>query len=307
MKAVAITIRVGLLAMACFLTAGPSQAQPDVRPDTADWRGYHPLEVGNVWEWRTSLLVAFEQLDQWEIIGDTLVDGQRYFVQASYTSVVSHGNPAEIVLDTLWIRYDSTATRIVARSPQSMEEWAYTCDLAADFGGRMPCEEFEEVNFYGGPADGVELSTWDGAAVPFTTSKSYCNLGYCLMYYHGVGPLPGVGDGDAGTIAFTYLRIGGVEYGSRAIRVDVEAEPQRRPARVSVYPNPAHQQVWIDSAVTGSQVTLFDALGRTMGAATTCSNTPCGIDVSAFPAGRYMVRVDKGGKGDVEAALVVVR
>lgn len=306
MKAGAITIRVVLLAMACFLAVSPSQAQPDLRPDTTDWRGYYPLEVGNVWEWRTSLLVAFEQLDLREIIGDTLVDGQRYFVQASYTSVVSHGNPAEIVLDTLWVRYDSTATRIVARSPQSVEEWAYTCDLATDFGATIPCEMFGEADIHGGPAAGAELATWDGAAVPFLISKSYCNPGYCLMYYHGIGPLPGVGDGDAGTIAFTYLRIGGVEYESRAIRVDVEAEPQRRPARVSVYPNPAHQRVWIDSVGMGSKITLFDAVGRSMGAATTCAATPCGVDVSTFPAGRYMVRVDEGG-GRMEAALVVVR
>jgi hypothetical protein len=47
----------------------------DAVHDTLDWRGYFPLEVGNVWQydvevWQGSFGTIGEWIEQWEIVGD---------------------------------------------------------------------------------------------------------------------------------------------------------------------------------------------------------------------------------------------
>ncbi len=159
-------MRAVLLAISCWFAAGPSQAQPDVRPDTVDWRRYHPLEVGNVWEWRTSLLVAYEQLDQREIIRDTLIDGIRYYVQAGYRSITSAQDPATVVLDTLFIRYDSTGTRIVARSLTRAAESPISPNLGAGSGSNLPADPYHPGTVEGGSAGEAELAAENGDIIP---------------------------------------------------------------------------------------------------------------------------------------------
>lgn len=87
----------------------PCFAQDEVVPDTLDWHGYYPLEVGNAWEWETEQLVGYFRLDHREIVGDTLIHDIPYFVQAEYRSVLDSGSRFS-EWDTTYVRYDSVRT-----------------------------------------------------------------------------------------------------------------------------------------------------------------------------------------------------
>ena len=269
-----------------------SFGQGEVVPDTLSWQGYYPLEVGNMWEWETEILVAHFGQDQREIITDTLIDGRRYFVQASYFFRSIHGIVSS-GRDTTYLRYDTIKTRVVALQENGEEE-DYTCDLNADFGTMISCNLFGGETYVDGEyAREDDFLLVGGDHVPFNAAKGYENIGGGINYYHGIGMLPGVGDGSAGTIRFNYLRLSGKEYGERVVFVGVEDEEVPEKTQIELYPNPARDQITLAFEKTGERafVQVYDTWGRMALSNQECVIQPCRINLSALSSGTYFMCV----------------
>ena len=84
------------------------------------------------------------------------------------------------------------------------------------------------------------------------------------VYYHGVGRLPQPGDGFDGTIAFTYFRLHGIEYGSPAAFVSTEQPELLAEESLALYPNPASETVTVSFSDLWGPVSLrvYDLRGR---------------------------------------------
>ncbi|MBP6575053.1 MAG: T9SS type A sorting domain-containing protein [Flavobacteriales bacterium] len=70
------------------------------------------------------------------------------------------------------------------------------------------------------------------------------------------------------------------------------------------YPNPVEDQVWLRGTSAGEEVSVHDAMGRLL-LAVTATDGPVVVDLSAFPAGHYVVRV--AGPGSLRTLAVVKR
>ncbi|MEZ4701218.1 MAG: T9SS type A sorting domain-containing protein [Rhodothermales bacterium] len=297
-----------------LLFALPLAAQDTIQPDTLDWHGYYPLEIGNVWELRFD--GAFLNLVRRQRIeADTLVAGHRWFVQTEFVGGVEFGQDVARY-DTLLLRYDEPYGRVLARRPANGEEWDYTCDLSGDFGAEVSCgadldEYVYSVPFEGGyvtdPNYDYPLVVGDDTIAFAAVKGSRVTGGSGLIgYYHGVGPLPTWGDdGYGGTIAFSYLRLGGVEYGKATAFVGIEEVPERVPPHVSVYPNPAREKLWIEAGEGVRSISLYDSQGR-LGLRRGACGSPCKVDLGALAPGVYGVEVELES-GELVRRGVVVR
>ena len=58
----------------------PALAQVPSPDTTSAWR-YYPLAPGNVWEYRNTDEFGLRGYSRHTIIGDTLIEGRRYFVR----------------------------------------------------------------------------------------------------------------------------------------------------------------------------------------------------------------------------------
>ncbi len=307
-----------LIHAALALITLPLAAQDTIQPDTLDWHGYYPLEIGNVWELRFD--GAFLNLVRRQRIeADTLVAGHRWFVQTEFEGGIQFGQDVARY-DTLLLRYDDPYGRVLALRPATGEEWDYTCDLSGDFGTEAWCgadlDEFAStVPMRGGyasePRFGYPLVVVGGDTVVYAAVKgSEQTPGPGLgSHYHGVGPVPEWGDdGYGGTIVFSYLRLGGVEYGKAAEFVGIEELPERKAPLVSIYPNPARETLWITSeGVHGVRsVALYDSRGRLWMRRGACGS-PCEVDLGALAPGVYLVEVELDAGVSVKRGVVVVR
>lgn len=288
-----------------LLSVSPRAFAQEVVPDTLDWRLYYPLEVGNAWEWETIILIAYTGFDRRVIVADTLVDGRRYFVQAAYSTArdplmgYEHTATGMVLL-----RYDTLGARVVARSLEGTEEFDYTCDLSTDFGTVTRCGEFGEM-YVSGYYTGFYLG--GHGSIYVAAIKNHFTAGGGTSYYHGVGMLPGIGDGAAGGREFTYVRVGGKEYGERRVIVGTEGPPGTVPARVDVYPNPLRDAftITLDGYGGGAAVTVYDVLGRVALPAQDCAEPGCRVHAGGLASGPYLVRV-VGEDGRVSEKTIVV-
>ncbi len=305
-----------LIHAALVLFTLPLAAQDPLQPDTLDWHGYYPLEIGNVWEMRFD--GAFLNLVRRQRIeADTLVAGHRWFVQTEFLGGIEFGQDVARY-DTLLLRYDEPYGRVLSFRPATGEVGDYTCDLSGDFGAEVWCgadltEDAYSVPFEGGyaadPNYGYPLIVGDDTVAFAAVKGSRVTGGSGLIgYYHGVGPLQGPGDGFDGTIVFSYLRLGGVAYGKATEFVGIEELPERQAPLVSIYPNPARETLWITSdGVHGVRsVALYDSRGR-LGLRRGACGSPCEVDLGALAPGVYLVEVELGAGASVRRRVVVVR
>jgi len=72
-----------------------------------------------------------------------------------------------------------------------------------------------------------------------------------------------------------------------------------------LYPNPANNQVIIENARQGSEIFIFDFLGRTMLNRETTSDEKLVVDVSSWPAGVYFVKISTREKSVVRKLSVL--
>ena len=288
-----------LLLAVCLVVAVlplPTYAQDDVRPDTLDWHGYYPLDIGTIWEWRTKNgfidLVRHRRIE-----ADTLVDDSRWVIQIDYVEGTAYGDPVA-AHDTLLLRYDEPYGRVLARSTATAEERDYTCDLSGDFGAEVLCgaalgEPFRIVMAGGYATDlGYEPLVISADTIVYAAVKQDPVIFGPVppVYYHGVGRLPQPGDGFDGTIAFTYLRLHGIEYGSPAVFVSTEQQELVAEESMALFPNPASATLTVTfSDLWGpASLRVYDLRGRLALKSKRCASR-CELDVRSLPAGVYLL------------------
>ncbi len=285
-------MRTLLLCLSFVLLVSPVHAQEQTIPDTLDWRLYYPLEVGNAWEWKTDILVAYTGFDLREIVADTILNGQRYFVQVAYRSGKDplHGVDFSHI-DSTFLRYDDLHTRVVALREGKEED--YTCNLSASFGSRATCDLYGEINVGGGYAEPGGHLLIGTDTLSHNAVKDFWNLGGGVSFFHGVGYLPGVGDGGAGSISFTYVRVGGKTYGARTVYVGVDNQPPVLSDQVQLYPNPVRDRLTVvfREAEGGASVMVYDVLGRAVLPPQSCHSSPCTVSASSLASGAYFIQV----------------
>jgi len=67
--------------------------------------------------------------------------------------------------------------------------------------------------------------------------------------------------------------------------------------RMGLWPNPADGTFWISPPFTGPvQLTVTDALARTVHTGIRTGDAPIMVDASAWPAGVYLLRLEQNGQ-----------
>lgn len=301
-----------ILAMQTFHSVN---AQPEQVKDTLDWRGYYPLEIGNVWEWHTHMPGVWfggdaDFFDHREIVADTMINDQPYFVMQAYTIVEFEvGEERNVYPSRSYLRYDTLQTR-VASYDLALGDEVGACDLSADFNSIAACYEGLDMWAGGGyAADNNQLAIGMDL-VPYKAVKEFGpGLTGGSIYYYGIGGLPTFGDGASGTIEFTYVKIGEQEYGTRGIRVGVEEWISREESAVTIYPNPVKSvlSLLIHDRLQGIEVRVIDMLGRSTPVDAVCEEKKCDMDVSSLRSGIYVLRYSGVGEKYGSQTFVISR
>ena len=223
----------------------PINAQPGTpvgTPDTLNHMGYYPLEVGNVWEWKTERADGFIRLDKAEVVGDTVLSvggaASPFFVlQTNATWENVENGETGMESQRLWLQYIfpvGGGAVIMARELDTNEEVAYTTNLGYNFS--LPLGGFESIE--GGYAGTDALLDIGADQVPYAAVKQHIvnAEGEGYDYYHGIGRLPRLGTEVEGGVQFTYAVIGGVQYGLEEFIVSVEDEDPTIEAPFALYP-----------------------------------------------------------------------
>lgn len=262
-----------------------------------------------MWEWHSYILVNEYKILRWEIVGDTIIDGQHYFVQ-HFSDFDTDTDTSFLDLRRFFVaflRYDTTRTRIVGLSTRDPVpvELDYTCDLNADFGAITTCHG-DEIMVSGGYTTTEELSYWRHLIVGQDTLEIAAGKGFRVAqgvfetYLNGMGQLREVGDGAAGQVTLIYLRLDGVEYGASVVATGVEEDPEDpiEPYALSVYPNPARDRATIAyrlPPVRHALVEVFNVLGqRIRNESIQGSGAMTGwyeLDTASMASGIYLVRI----------------
>lgn len=294
---------VALLSIPGLLPAAPGHAQtPDPTPP---W-DYYPLDVGNVWEYRS--WGPFGGGD-WRatITRDTLINDTLYVVEAT-ESIPWDGMP--VPYDERPVRYDTSSASVMARRPSGEEDvWhRVECPLDVPFGsitcdGR-PYEVTGSLDttfvLHGGDAiSNVALKQFG----PVPRRSYVAGIGYVeydLVFEPGVSTL-------------SYARIRGVEYGT-PFTVAAEGEPGRRTGpTLTASQNPVRGSAWLDLGLdrpASVRLQVFDATGRQLHVLHD-GPLPAGthrlpFDATRLPSGVYVVRA-AGAEGSVSLRLGVLR
>lgn len=299
---------------ALILLVLPSQAQHTSTVDTLDWRGYFPLEVGNVWESVQVIYPSYSSTIRIEITGDTLISGRQYF-RHHYST---RQRDVNLLTDTsftstYYLGYDSLATRLLRYFPGREE--AYTMDLSRGFdatvvdgtwcGGRYATSD--DFVIVGDEPFGYELVSYGAEKGCIGTAT-----GTGEWYYHGIGPqAPHIGHGNLGYSRYTYLRIGGREYGSSAAPVNTQPDLLRQVSQeLHLYPNPTSEWLTVELDQPYEQLirlTIYDVRGRKLVTQNDCRPLSCSVDVSDLTPGVYLSRL-RAGNGEVyEKPFLVIR
>ena len=274
-------------------------AQLEEVNDTLDWRGYYPLEIGNIWEWRTQNPGVWfggdvNSLNHREIVSDTTINDRKYLVQVAYSAnEFVATDERKVVVWRDYLRYDTLKTRVVKFDLNLEGEHGYTCDLSADFNSVGACYDWLDMGVGGDYAseDNFQVSVGSDY-VSYNAVKSFDGLTGGSKYYHGIGSLPIFGDGsEDGTIEFTYVKVGDNEYGTRSVRVGIEKTTEIEESPIELYPNPVKSQLNIatSSELRGIKVRIVDVLGRSTPWTTMCEEKRCQLDVSSLNPGLYVL------------------
>ena len=303
-------MRHGFLYLLLLMLAGSASGQQSEGPDTLDWRLYYPLEVGNVWEWETWLLVDYTGFDRREIIADTLINGIQYFLETRYEYAQSPVlNWESLVVDTTLLHYDTLNAQVVKRSLRGGEERQHTCPLNTDFGRNMTCGNDPYYDVGGGYAEERHFLIVGEDTVRYNAVKRIYSIGGGSDFYHGVGRLQGIGDGQAGEIKFTYIRVGGIEYGQRAVLTAIDDELLPTESSLAAYPNPVRDRLTVAFERPGPPFSLaiYDVLGRAVIRNIECTRPICAVDTSRLWPGLYFARVVNETSVQAVTRFVVIR
>jgi len=292
------------------------QAQTEPVQDTLDWRGYYPLEMGNIWETKVHMPGVWfgGDMDEYtlhEIVADTMINDRSYFVRQTYR-IVEFEVGAER-RDTLWweyLRYDTLQANVVHFDAALGDEVGF-CSLDTNFNSIDECGEGLGMWVGGGYAteENFQLAIGSDFA-PFNAVKTYGpGLTGGAVFYHGIGSLGLFGDGEGGTIEFTYVKVGDTEYGSRSIRVGVEEIDSPEALAVVVYPNPVTTRLTLvfPDRLHRIDARVIDVLGRSVAAPLVCEERRCELDVSSLSPGMYLITYSRDEQIQGSKTFMVAR
>lgn len=278
--------------------------------DTLDWRAYHPLQIGNVWERELRCECPnnfFVEYERQHIVGDTTIDGRRYFTEVAKL----YDDSLNVIrTSTTHIRYDSTRPAIVQYAPEDTSQkervWPdfMACDLSADFNSRIICGSTEHA------VEVLVLSNYAPGSgpggLPIKARKFFAvaGAGFGVEFTNGTGGWERLGDFPYGySNRLIYARLDGQEYGESVVATPLEspAEQPNKFAVVSTYPNPFRGAVTIKYALpSASRVRIFvyDIMGRRVRTEVVGSQ-PAGtheftLRNDGLAAGAYIVRFSDG-------------
>jgi len=100
------------------------------------------------------------------------------------------------------------------------------------------------------------------------------------------------GDGRPDLLLGNYA--GGVTYFAGAVPPAHTPVPAHARTHLRVWPNPAKDVVWVEDAVPLQRVSLFDIYGRNILNVNDIQDDKVEINISAFPAGIYLIKTDHG-------------
>ncbi len=301
-----------------LLLAGQVFAQSDPVPDTLDWRGYYPLEIGNQWHYEI-FDFNVRRLVRHHIPRDTLIQGRQYFVLRFDTY---DEDDQRIGSSTRYIRYSDNGGHLVHVPRLSdgsfLDEsyWSFLpCGLDAPFEHqeRYPCE---------GEASGVDIRSFGGYGgrvilgsdtVEVAAVKEFDTLGGVFVFAHEVGLVQVSGEGGQ---VLAFARVGDLRIGEPLVSTAKETEPAVPAglAIVSVYPNPfrttatVHFQVRQPDQLT---VEVFNVLGQRVHVEAMQYQLPGAhryvLDGSRLSAGLYFVRIRTGSDAQAVHSATLIR
>ena len=192
-------MRIVALLSLIALCAPIVSAQIEPRPDTLDWRGYFPLEVGNVWQYRADYYQppnpfrprdeSFIEYQEWRVSGTAAVHDTIYFVlrRGYFTEqgALKSADSLLVRLGTVSLRGEQVACLLV-RNEAGESCWPQL-NLAGDFYAwsagnvaserevQLPGEDTLRIgkaidNYVSGHTflHGVGLISWGGGCEPCT-------------------------------------------------------------------------------------------------------------------------------------------
>jgi hypothetical protein len=269
---------------------------------TSAWR-YFPLEVGNVWEY---VSYGFQQGSfRAEIVGDTMIAGTHYFLEATATYSGGELGP----YSSTPVRFDTTTANVFARMEGGMEvvwQLSLFCSLDAPFGAVDCLNGPVEI---GGGYD-EEFALIGGQILSDVGLKSFRDVTRSY-FIAGIGWVGYDLLAEPGGTRLSYARINGVEYGE-PFPVATEGAPESVAVALAVFPNPSRGTAAVGFTLDRPQrVTLavYDVLGRRVLAhdlgAQPAGEATHGLDVASLPVGVYVVRLD--GDAGARATARIVR
>ena len=264
-------------------------------PDPTPAERYYPLGVGDVWEYALESFGQTPTLQRVTIERDSVVDGVRYAVQATAAYGDGASAPPTSVTRIL-VRFDAASGR-VAYPVTAGAQLYLTCRLDAPFGAALDCNDWsssdggpEETQSDGGLGGTVMLGDIEVAVEARKSFVAGFGDGGTDLYAAPIGFISNTGAFCEGcSTQLRYARVGGVVYGRPF--TSSESAPAAD-VRVSVSPNPARDRVTVALPHDAVRVSVADLLGREVLAWDARLGAEARIDVSAWPAGVYVVRVD---------------
>ena len=240
------------LLLASFALCSVARAQT---PDPTDPARYYPLDVGNVWEYAYGFNFDPPQDVRLEIVRDTIIDGNRYFME-------SYGDPYSGVPDDFAtpIRFDSLTSTIVSwhdGQEYRYRPWNGVCRLDAPLGPEVDCQG-NPFDVRGGLGTTVALS--DSTRIQVVALKVYASPSSVVFdtYAADVGLIQYSDLHHGGEMRLRYARIRGVEYGT-PFAVSAEAPASGTGLALST----RGRRLVLAAADPGPvRVDLFDVLGR---------------------------------------------
>lgn len=275
-------------------------------PDTLDPRGYMPLAVGNTWEYEHTIIrprtvdrPVDESKRQFEryVVLEELIRNDTLF----YKLLVDFRDEDLIPLsrDTVLIRYDSSTSSIAGEKMPQIFDWLRCLD--ADFGTTKPSNGFCWDFIF---SDVLEYSELTFSNDPVMI-KRFEDFAWGFRAWHGVGIVAGGGGcepcdafSDSDHWLLKYAVVDGGTYGAQIVSIESHIQPKQ--ALFTVYPNPAHAEVFVNVSQPG-KIEIFDMLGRLVSEKEIRSVGIEKMDLQNYGPGLYVVRLGS------EARTLIVR
>jgi hypothetical protein len=306
-----------IIALAWMLLAcGTGHAQTEPIPDTLDWRGYYPLQIGNEWEYVTDNFPRPEvHYDRLRVVGDTLIEGVFYYVQRSqrYNADLE----PEGKMASAYLRYDTTLKTVVVRPGSAQGEWgeeeAYLvdCELDVAFNQEYVCYSGLSLHISGGYCEDEWCNRFAADSIDVAATKHFNFGGPGITLVHGIGEIGGQFEGSYAGRFLIYARINDGEYGSSEVRTSSEQSSVLSGlALTDVYPVPFSDVLHAEIHTPAGQsvtVEVFNAIGQRVWSENVEGRGQVQrvrISAQGWGAGVYILRLRGARSSDAHAVIL---